>query len=88
MGSIGWRRDGTAAVSVNTAATRSLFGHIRAVIAKHDPAKAEMVAAWEARQFAFGDLNRLRRTFAKAGFRDIETRLETRTFTFPTFGAY
>jgi ubiquinone/menaquinone biosynthesis C-methylase UbiE len=82
------RRGGVAAVSVNTAAKRSLFGHIRGVIAKHDPSKAEMVAAWEARQFAFGDADLLRHTFATAGFHDIETKRETRTFTFSSFDAY
>jgi ubiquinone/menaquinone biosynthesis C-methylase UbiE len=82
------RKGGMTAVSVNTAARRSLFGHIRAVIAKHDPSKAEMVAAWEARQFAFGDPDRLRGTFAAAGFQDIQTKRETRTFTFPSFDAY
>jgi ubiquinone/menaquinone biosynthesis C-methylase UbiE len=82
------RKGGVAAVSVNTTARRSLFGHIRAVIAKHDPSKAELVAAWEARQFAFGGAERLRETFAATGFNDIETRLDTRTFTFPSFDAY
>jgi ubiquinone/menaquinone biosynthesis C-methylase UbiE len=82
------REGGVLAASVNTTPEHSLTGYLRTLIANRVPSKRAEIEAWHATQFAFGDADRLARAFRMAGFRDIETVLETRQFSFPSFDAY
>jgi hypothetical protein len=61
---------------------------MRSVVARRVPSKAAEIAAWHAHHFSLGDADSLRRPFEAAGFQDVETVMETRRFSFPSFDAY
>jgi ubiquinone/menaquinone biosynthesis C-methylase UbiE len=82
------REGGYVAVSVNTTPEHSLTGHLRSVVARRVPSKAAEIAAGHAHHFSLGDADSLRRPFEAAGFQDVETVMETRRFSFPSFDAY
>ena len=78
------RPGGRASVAVLTTPGRSLFGRVNIAIARHTPAEA----AAADRLFSLGDPRRLRVLLEGAGLRDVETTTDTKSFTFPSFGAY
>lgn len=78
------RPGGRAAVSVNTVPERSYNTRINLAIARYLPSLAEPAA----RVFALGDETKLRSLFEEAGFRDVETTLQTNVFNLPSFDAY
>ena len=82
------REGGRVAVSVNTTPERSLFGRLRIAVARNVPWKRAEIAAYRAHNFSLGDADRLRRPFETVGFRDVDTVMETRRFTYPSFDAY
>jgi ubiquinone/menaquinone biosynthesis C-methylase UbiE len=82
------REGGRVVVLVNTTPERSLTGRLRLVVARHVPAKRAEIAAWCAHYFSLGDADRLRRPFETVGFRGVETVMETRRFSYPSFDAY
>ena len=81
------REGGWLAASVNTTSQNSLTGSLRTLIGKHYPPSAEIAALHE-HQFRLGDANRIRVPFEMAGFREIETAIETQLFSYPSFEAY
>jgi ubiquinone/menaquinone biosynthesis C-methylase UbiE len=73
-----------AAVSVNTVPERAFVTRIDAIIGRYAPERA----AIGARHFSLGNAELLRSLFAAAGFRDIETFIEARSYPFSSFAAY
>ena len=78
------RDGGRTAVSVTTTPERSLFAHVRAVIARHVPARAEKLN----RFFSIPDTDHLHRLVNGAGFSNVEVQSETRSIGFASFSAY
>src|ERR1700722_769032 len=78
------RGGGRAAVSVNTTLNLSFVSRVSAAIGRHVPSRAAVAA----RFFSLGDADRLRTLFEAAGFRDVATIMETRSFPYPSFDAY
>jgi ubiquinone/menaquinone biosynthesis C-methylase UbiE len=75
---------GRAAVIVNSAPERSLFTRIGTVIGQHAPERAEQLN----RYASIRTVERLGELFAGAGFRDVETGAEVRSFSFASFDDY
>jgi ubiquinone/menaquinone biosynthesis C-methylase UbiE len=78
------RRDGRAAVSVNTVAERSYNTRINLAIARYVPSLMKA----SARVFSLGDEAQLRSLFAAAGFRNIEITAQAHRFVLPSFDDY
>ena len=78
------RPGGRVAVSVITVPQQSYNGRINVVAARHKP---ELRIAIE-QTFGLGDASSLRKMFAAAGFRDVETTLEHHAFERPSFSEY
>jgi SAM-dependent methyltransferase len=78
------RDSGRLAVSVNTTPERSLTGRVRVAVARHVPSMRAALA----HHYSLGDAAGLRMLLGAAGFRDVETVMETRVFSFPSFDAY
>jgi SAM-dependent methyltransferase len=73
---------GHAAVSVNPDAARTLVLRVLVAIDRHVQKPRSGPVTFD------GHESRLRALFETAGFRDVETAAETRTFRFPSFDAY
>jgi ubiquinone/menaquinone biosynthesis C-methylase UbiE len=82
------REGGWLAASVNTTPQNSLTGSLRTLIGKHFPPRRAEIAAFHEHQFGLGDADRIRVPFEMTGFREIETAVETRRFSYPSFDAY
>jgi SAM-dependent methyltransferase len=82
------RKGGRLAVSLNTAPERTLAAGIRLLIARHVPSRRATIEANFSHHYGLGVPDRPRALFLEAGFRDVETLLETRSFEFPSFDAY
>jgi ubiquinone/menaquinone biosynthesis C-methylase UbiE len=82
------RQGGRLAVSLNTAPERTLAAGIRLLIARHVPARRATIEANFSHHYGLGAPDRPRALFLEAGFRDVETMLETRSFQFPSFDEY
>lgn len=82
------RKGGYLAVSLNTAPERTLAAGIRLLIARHVPSRRATIEANFSHHYGLGVPDRPRALFLEAGFRDVETVLETRSFEFPSFEAY
>jgi ubiquinone/menaquinone biosynthesis C-methylase UbiE len=78
------RTGGRAAVSVNTKVERSYNHQINAILARHVPSLVDAIT----RTFALGEASRLESLFGEAGFVDIRSHTEKRTFVLPSFDAY
>ncbi len=78
------RDGGRVAASVNTAPERSLTGRGRVAVARHVPSMRAALA----HHYSLSDEGGLRALLEAAGFREVETVTETRTFSFPSFDAY
>ncbi|MBD0276244.1 MAG: methyltransferase domain-containing protein [Acetobacteraceae bacterium] len=78
------RDGGRVAASVNTAPERSLTGRVRVAVARHVPSMQAALAHHYSRGGAAG----LRTLLEAAGFREVETATETRSFSFASFDAY
>ena len=75
---------GRTAVVVNSTPERSLFTRIGTVIARHVPAKAEMLNRYASIRTA----DRLRSLLEGAAFANVEVRSEVCSFTFTSFDDY
>jgi ubiquinone/menaquinone biosynthesis C-methylase UbiE len=75
---------GRTAVVVNSTPERSLFTRIGTVIARHVPAKAEMLNRYASIRTA----ERLRSLLEGAAFASVEVRSEVCSFTFASFDDY
>ncbi len=75
---------GRVAASVNTAPERSLTGRVRVAVARHVPSMRAALA----HHYSLSGEGGLRALLEAAGFREVETVTETRTFSFPSFDAY
>jgi len=78
------RNGGRVAVSVTTTPERSLFLRIGAVIARHVPARAEVLN----RFFSIPSAERLRSLISDAGFHEVDVQTESRLIEFASFNAY
>jgi len=78
------RDGGRLAVSINTRPERSLTGAVRVAVARHVPLIAEAMA----HHYSLNNADRLHSLLQGAGFRSVETVMETRAFPFPSFDAY
>ena len=78
------RRDGRAAVSVNTVPQRSYNTRINLAIARYVPSLADA----SNRLFSLGDEAKLNVLFADARFRNIEITTERHSFSIPSFNDY
>jgi ubiquinone/menaquinone biosynthesis C-methylase UbiE len=78
------RPEGSAAASVTTTPSRSLFARIGAVIARHAPETAGALN----RFFSIPDAARMRSLLVEAGLREIDVQTETRVIAFESFEAY
>jgi ubiquinone/menaquinone biosynthesis C-methylase UbiE len=78
------RSGGRAAVSVNTVVERSYNHQINVILARHVPSLAEAIT----RTFALSEASRLESLFSEAGFVDIGSHTEKRTFVLSSFDAY
>jgi len=78
------RDSGRLTVSINTSPERSLTGRVRVAVARHVPSMQAALA----HHYTLNDAGGLRTILEAAGFRDIETVMETRNFSFPSFDAY
>ncbi len=78
------RDGGSAAVSINTGPERSLTGRVRVAVARHVPSMRPALA----HHYSLSGPGALRALIEAAGFRDVEVLMETRRFSFPSFGAY
>ena len=75
---------GRAAVIVNSTPERSLFTRIGTVIGRHVPERAAQLN----RYASIRTVERLHELFTSAGFRDVETGAEMRSFSFASFDDY
>jgi ubiquinone/menaquinone biosynthesis C-methylase UbiE len=78
------RKGHWAAVSVNTVPERAFVTRIDAIIGRYAPDRA----AIGARYFSLGNAELLRSLFGAAGFQDIDTFTEARSYPFSSFAAY
>ena len=78
------RDGGRAAISVPTTSDRSFTFRVLTAIGRHVPS----LAAEAVQNFSLGDSTRLRSLFEGAGFREVETTIEARCYSFPSFDAY
>ncbi|MBD0271616.1 MAG: hypothetical protein ICV73_06765, partial [Acetobacteraceae bacterium] len=78
------RGGGRVAVSINTRPERSPTGRVRVAVARHVPSMRAALA----HHYSLSDADGLRGLLETAGFREVEVVAETRTFSFPSFGAY
>lgn len=78
------RPGGRCAVSVKTTPERSFTTRTNTAIGRHVPSRADAAA----RYYSLGEASRLRALFDAAGFTDVETATETRSYPFPNFDAY
>jgi ubiquinone/menaquinone biosynthesis C-methylase UbiE len=78
------RDGGRLAVSINTRPERSLTGRVRKAVSRHVPSMQVSMAC----HYSLSDTDRLRDLLQTAGFRDVETLVETRYFSFPSFSVY
>jgi SAM-dependent methyltransferase len=82
------RKGGRLAVSLNTAPERTLAAGIRLLIARHVPSMRPTIEANFSHHYGLGIPDRPRALFVEAGFHDVETLSETRSFEFPSFDDY
>jgi ubiquinone/menaquinone biosynthesis C-methylase UbiE len=78
------RPGGRCAVSVETTPERSFTTRTNAAIGRHVPSRADAAA----RYHSLGEASRLRVLFEAAGFEDVETATEARSYPFASFDAY
>jgi hypothetical protein len=78
------RDGGRLAVSINTRPERSLTGAVRMAVARHVPSIAEAMT----HHYSLNNAERLRELLQGAGFRSVDTVMETRAFPFPSFPSY
>lgn len=78
------KREGRAAVIVNSLPERSLFTRICTVIARYVPERAEQLN----RYASIRTPERLSKLFIDAGFQGVSVRTETKSFTFASFDDY
>jgi ubiquinone/menaquinone biosynthesis C-methylase UbiE len=78
------RPGGRCAVSVETTPERSFTTRTNAAIGRHVPSRADAAA----RYHSLGEASRLRALFEAAGFEDVETATEARSYPFASFDAY
>ncbi len=75
---------GRCAASVETTPERSFTTRTNAAIGRHVPSRADAAA----RYHSLGEASRLRALFEAAGFEDVETAIEARSYPFASFDAY
>jgi ubiquinone/menaquinone biosynthesis C-methylase UbiE len=78
------REGGRLSVSINTRPERSITGAVRMAVARQVPS----IEAAMAHHYSLNNADRLCALLTGAGFRSVETVMETRAFHFPSFDAY
>lgn len=83
------RNGGRVAASVNTTGEKSLTGGIRKLLMQYlPPGRSAAIREYWEHHYGLGDPERLRTLFADAGFVEIKTAVERRSFSYPSFDVY